>query len=573
MFCSSVIQPYSKFPDHVKTKHNVANYSQFLLDSEKLYDLFGDEVTGFFNCRMCGKKKRTNLLFGHYIFYHNLSIHALKKCIEKDTNVKIDGSSLNGIDNDMAECSGRDVCNVCEKPILADSNVHEVFCQGLVICSLRECGLMFENKKALARHLDFEHPVRTCKFGCPETKLKVKDIDDHLQKSHDIIECNLCSIINSSGNYKNHLRDKHSVNLMTYEKAMGQTSMKLYRLEGSSRHKKSVLCNFCDYDITKQIQEFSFISHYQNQHEIHITAILRNLDKNPIIDVILKNKKLKIDEGFLKNFQVIAENSVDELIETDFDASKVCCIATDAHTAQAPQIFNDASSLIICDFCKKTTFDASCRLYEHLIDTHGFQLLNVKNRCDTCHFDIRKQNQLTSEDDKSFNLSLVCPIDESFHATKDNFKDHISCQHNELMTDRIIYKCFECNFVYLKIDEIRDHFKTSHPEDHIIYCRICRCKLSNSSENLIHFNLNHADHIKSIEKFRCNLCKKLFTKKNKAKIHYDNYHKKKELNKKAAFKCQFQPFCAEGFQNKEDRKMHHMVSILSNLIRLKSKIL
>lgn len=559
MYCSSVIEPYSKFPEHVEKKHNVVvNHTDFLVNDNKLYDLIGDTETGFFHCRMCDKKKRTTLLFGHYIFYHNLSIHALKDNVEKDIGLKINGSLLNGID-DLSECGGRDVCTVCEKPIDADSNVHEVFCQGLVICDQRECGLTFETKKALARHLDLEHPASTCKFGCPETTLKAKDVNDHLQKSHDIIECNLCSIINSSGNYKNHLRDKHSVNLMTYEKAMGQTSLKLYRVEGTSRKKKSVLCNFCDHDITKQIQEFSFISHYQNQHEIHITAILRNLDKNPIIDVILKEKKTKTDEDTLKNFQVIVNNSIEELIEVDFDTSKVYCIGSDAHMAQE-QDFGVTTSSIVCDFCQRTSFDASCQLYEHLIENHGFQLLNVKNRCETCHFDIKKQNEQSPEDSKSFNLSLVCPIDESFHVTKDNFKSHTADEHNVAISDKIIYKCFECNFVYHKLDDVREHFRTSHPDNKTNFCRICRCKLSNPHENLIHFNLNHADHMRSTEKFKCNLCKKLFAKKNKAKTHYDKYHKKKELNKKAAFKCQFQPFCTEAFETKDDRKMHQMVS-------------
>lgn len=534
------------------------------MNNNDLYELIGDPLSGFFHCKMCDKKKRTNLLFGHYIFYHNLSIQALKDCLDKLSNIRINGSSLNGIEADSIEAvagGSGNVCNVCEKLINSDSNVHDVFCQGFVMCNQKECEMLFENKVALTQHLDFEHPSSSCKFGCNDTNLKAWEVDEHLQNEHSIIACSLCNIISGSGNFKNHLRDKHSVNLMTYEKAISQTSSKLYRVERSTRHKKLVLCNFCDHDITKEIREFSFLSHYQEQHEINITAILRNLDKNPIIDLVLNERKLKTDEECLKNFTIIVENSTEELVEVDFDTSKVYCIGSDTHIEQKHQTVHeeqDVKSSISCEFCNKTTFDASCRLYEHLNESHGFRLLNINDRCDTCHFDIHKQEPV--EDSKSFNLSLVCPHDKSSHVTKDNFKNHMAFEHldHTLMMDKIIYKCFECNFAYNKLDDMRNHFQSVHPDVKMSYCRICRYKLTTPNEDSIHFNLNHADDIKQVEKFSCNLCKKSFKAKNKAKIHYESFHKKKEMNKKAAFKCQFQ-LCSDAFESKEDRKMHQMV--------------
>lgn len=560
------------FPEHIEKKHNVANYSESLLNKGALYELIGDVETGQFHCNMCNKKKRTNLIFGHYVFYHNLSIQSLKDCLEKLANVRINGSLVNGIDTDMAEAGadGKEVCNVCETPIKADSNVHEVFCQGFVMCQQKECDLLFENDKALTDHLDSEHPSSSCKFGCRETNLKAREIDDHLQKLHDIVECSLCDIINSSGNLKNHLRDTHSVNLMTYEKAVSQSSSKLYRVENSARSKRQVLCNFCDHDITKDIRDFSFISHYQDQHEIHITAILRNLDKNPIIDMILNDKKAKTDAECFKNFTIVLETSLEEMVEVDFDASKVYCIGSDKHLdshLEKKTQLRSKPPLFACEFCNVTDFDASCRLYEHMTESHGFRLLNVNDRCDICCIDIQKQNPEDLEDNKSFNLSLVCPIDESCHVTKDNFQDHISLEHSADQTvhiDKIIYKCFECNFTYNKIADIRRHFKSQHPDNQTNYCRICRCKLTDSLQSSNHFNLKHASDIKQVEKFHCKLCKKTFTKKNKAKLHFDSHHKKKEIIKKSAFKCQFQS-CNEGFENKDDRRMHQMVRRL-NLI-------
>jgi hypothetical protein len=68
-----------------------------------------------------------------------------------------------------------------------------------------------------------------------------------------------------------------------------------------------------------------------------------------------------------------------------------------------------------------------------------------------------------------------------------------------------------------------------------------------------------------VEKYLCKLCKKSFKAKNKAKIHYENFHKKKDSKKAGAFKCQFN-LCSDAFENKEDRKMHHMVRIVEGFL-------
>lgn len=314
-----MIDPYSKYPEHIEKKHNYLNFSEQGLDSDtinsaELYELIGDPDSGFFLCKMCGKKKSTTLLFGHYIFYHNLTIQALKVRISQ---IRINGSSLPEL---QTESSGEgssirdEVCNVCKKPINSDLSLHNIFCQGLLLCKQKDCNQMFDNNIDMDQHLDLEHPSSSCKFGCQDITLKCKEVQDHLQKSHDIIECNFCSIVSGTGNFKNHLRDKHSVNLMAYEKATSKTSSQLYRVEpASSRKGKQVLCNFCDCDLTKQILEISFIGHYQNQHEIDINAILKNLDKNPFVDLGLGKKESKTDKECLKNFTI--ESSTDESID------------------------------------------------------------------------------------------------------------------------------------------------------------------------------------------------------------------------------------------------------------------
>lgn len=496
---------------------------------------------------------------GHFCHFHQLTIQALKSFLDSTAlGIRINGSSFGS--GDVSEPPAGEVCNVCEKQINADSSIHEVFCQGLVVCDQKDCERLFEDRKAMMEHVGSEHLQELdCRFGCNDAKLKPTNVKEHEERFHDLQECSLCDLINSSGNMKNHLREKHNVNLMTYEKAVTQTSSKLYRL---STKGKRVLCNFCDVDITKLVKEFSFLNHYQLEHEIKVSALIRNLSQNPIIDVILNDKKSRNEEDCLKNFTLVVEKSTEELVVIDFDCSKVFCVAADTHLEQKtrlPGLELCHSSKLECDFCNENSFEASCRLYEHLSEKHGFKLLNVEDQCTTCHT-VLPTSQLDIEDDKKiFNLSLVCPIDSSFHVTKENFYNHFFEEHDadNLAVDRIIYKCIECNFAYKNLNEMRGHFAEAHPELILSYCKLCRYKLSSPSESSLHFDLNHADHeIKASEKLCCNLCAKDFHKRTSAKHHYETAHKRDSKN---SFKCQFQ-LCNEAFNNKEDRKMHQLAS-------------
>lgn len=554
-FCSSVVQPFSKYSEHIEKKHNVLNYVEYSKENT-LFTLDNDgEVNRktSFTCLMCNKKKQIDLLFGHYIFYHNLSIHALKKCLDSFPEVTVNGSVLNseelkGSEIEETRNSLSDTCSVCENPQENTKKIHNVFCQGYKVCHLKDCAQVFENNNDLNEHISSEHKI-SCKYGCEDTTIlnSPDEVNTHMQTLHDIIECSLCNIVNSSGNFKNHLKDKHNVNLLIYERAkFSSTTSKLFRVENSSlSDSKQVLCNFCDHDITNEIKEFSFIDHYQNEH--NVLEILRNLDQNPIIDVILNAKKSKIDEECLSNFYIIS--AIDRLIETDFDASKVYCIGVE-HIEEKPFVKEESMK---CEFCSGS-FSDRCVYYEHLKDYHGFKLINIDS-CDKCK--IQTSETLVNEDNKNFNLALICPLDESFHVTKDNFKNHMIYEHSErnLTADSVLYKCFVCSFAYKSLTEVRHHFNNLHPEVKTKYCKLCRYRITSDDTN--HFAVNHAEDLKRVEKFCCKLCKKEFKKQGTAKLHFVNSHKKDPSKKKSCYKCQFS-LCNKVFDNKEDRKMHHI---------------
>lgn len=266
----------------------------------------------------------------------------------------------------------------------------------------------------------------------------------------------------------------------------------------------------------------------------------------------MSDKQSKSDET-LKHFAVV--KSIEKFVETDFDTSKVSCIGVE-HVEQKPFFMLDNElPPLVCDFCNKT-FEIACRLYEHLTAMHGFRLLNL-NDCDECH----SKWQRCDEDNKDFNLSLVCPFDESYHVTKINFKDHMRAEHldDSLGMNKIIYKCLVCSFTYKNLEDIRNHFKRIHPDVRMNYCKLCRTKLPSNGSDDDHFEKNHASTVEKNEKFCCKICSKEFKKSSTAMTHFEKTHhapvQQAKRKKIGSFKCQFS-LCTLSFDSKEDRKMH-----------------
>lgn len=375
--------------DHIAGKHMIENYTSFQ-QQQKLYELEKNSI--FFQCNMCNKKKNINIFYGHYIYYHNLSIHVLREYINFASKIQIDGAQLLESTYESETTKNQDICEVCDNDCTTNKDMHFVFCKGFVCCT--ECFQVFEDQTSLTQHAVQSHGTSNCKFGCHNTSLHKKDITEHNLNFHDIMECHFCDFINSSNNSSKHMKEKHNVDLLKYQPDTDNCS-KLYRVENSNRSR--VLCNFCSSDITSNIQEFSFINHYTDEHKINAKAILKNLNKNPIIDAILKSNK---DEDCLKNFTVSASMTNQSNVVVDFNTNLVFCIRLDNPSEH--KLFNETKDGFDCDFCKKK-FDQICFLYQHLSDSHGFKLLNV-NQCITCNFNVGN-----NQDSKDFNLSIICP--------------------------------------------------------------------------------------------------------------------------------------------------------------------
>lgn len=548
-FCSSIVSPGSKYPLHLEKKHNQTNVE--ILHSSEMIQL----NDGKFDCHLCEKKRKIEDFIPHFAFYHNYSVHAMAEILSNYPDFLVNGTSLDDNEDETMDDGEDDLskCNICENEIDEDSTLHGVFCKGFIICKERQCEQLFKNEAELSNHLDENHPKFACKFGCQDIKLTSTENENHLQELHDIIECYFCNFLNSSGNFKNHLRDKHKVNLVTYENSLKNTNSKLYRVEiiskkQKSNEKKKVLCNFCDEDITSEIREFSFRYHYENYHEINRNEIVRNISRNPIIESI--QNELQMNKKIAKNFElVIDESSINKMKELDFDTSKVSCVGYDDHINKNSQ----------CEFCQTKSFKPPCRLYQHLKESHGFQLSNVQDYCNECEIpiaDTKPINEEGDEDNKDFNLSLVCPFDYTYHVTKENFHSHMTNDHHQnksKISKEIFYKCLECNFTYDDLNGIREHFKTSHPSTQMDYCRICRYKFKDSSDETEHMKSNHPRRTR--KKYQCKKCRELFERKSNAFRHVEKCIESRK--KKGTLKCMF---CEKFFIKRDDRNIHYAVA-------------
>lgn len=94
------------------------------------------------------------------------------------SRIRINGSSIGSAD--LTDSARERLCSVCEKQINSDSSIHEVFCQGLIVCDQKDCDRMFEDRKAMMEHFEKNHNVQLqCRFGCNEAKLKSTNVREH----------------------------------------------------------------------------------------------------------------------------------------------------------------------------------------------------------------------------------------------------------------------------------------------------------------------------------------------------------------------------------------------------------
>lgn len=493
-FCPSLIQPIDQYLIHLKKKH-VFNFEYDEI-YEKPIEIFKINRNALlFECFICTKEKKISEMFGHYIFYHNMTINSFNEYTSRYTDIiQIKGATTETLNN-------AEKCEICKNEFNenAPSLLHDIYCKGFIACI--ECDSIFSDSNSLKTHKIKKHGEVSCKYGC-EIKLNLDDLPTHIKSIHDITSCILCGIVLSSCNnkLKFHLQEQHNVEPQLYDKICDND--KLYRLEESES--KKVFCNFCDNDITKTMNDLcNVISHYELDHKAKKKIVLKKLEKNPIQEKLKPkinlnlNEKNKILLNFEKTSSIINFDINSNKLE-DYDTSLIDCIVTD--TSQDECTTDDESKSIeknfICKICYKKS-KTKRSLYYHHKAIHGFSTDNYQLKCNLCKIKfstkatLRVHNKnkhvpVTSDNIKGY---YECPICNINSKTKKLIRQHLRT-HNEIYelkcTNEFLgYKCKFCDDNFWTIDDRNLHNLQMHPHEYMI-CHLCNCLWSSKvSYNII----------------------------------------------------------------------------------------
>lgn len=442
LYCPTLIQPLEMYNAHVSKRHVVAN-DEALIKLDEIFEIQSD--SSMYKCFLCLKVKKVNEIFGHYVFYHNFSVNKiLDYCCRHSEFIQIHGATSQAINDSNKNCGVKmeqDVCSCCKSDFTVEipKEFHDIFCKGNLSCP--ECDDIFPNVKELTEHTT----NHSCKFGCEEKMIYSVSLD-HMKSAHDIVSCILCGMITSSSSdlLKTHLKEKHFVDLEIYEKCEESTGF--FHQRGA--RSKKVFCNFCNFDLTKTINDLpELISHYAEGHFGVTNIFMKKIDKNPFIQKKRKIESVddfKSNEEYLNNFtssatpenvdyKVFSEKSVSE-----FDAKFVYCIASDTSDGDSsgdetrndlsndedetvntsinkPPVVKSKYNRYSCEFCGFRV-QSIRTLGTHMKGVHGFEPKNFEIRCSLCKINFsnphclvrhNKRKHVVSENGKT---DLQCPF-------------------------------------------------------------------------------------------------------------------------------------------------------------------
>lgn len=328
------------------------------------------------------KTKKTSEFSGHYAFYHSLSVHFILQQTEPySQELQIQGAQLTPLAPIERE-DPTEKCTVCEQKVKAGSQkLHDLFCAGQSFCRL--CDEVVELPAQLKDHNKEVHKINFCKFGCDKKKMSIKEVNEHTKAVHDIAECDLCGIFNSSNNLNVHLKDLHNVDLQLFDK---NKANRLFRNDS-----KKICCSFCNLDVSELMKNVEqFCDHFQEHHSMDRKGILRNLEKNPLLNTILKARTSQANDELISNFTVIkADFNFEANIVRDFDTSCVYAIGLENFNDEVIDEVDTTAHRTDCEFCGAKMASAFC-LYEHLKQKHDFKMLSVDPRCSSCKVSLQK---------------------------------------------------------------------------------------------------------------------------------------------------------------------------------------
>jgi hypothetical protein len=553
-----VVEPIEEFTAHLSKKHVIINLDR-VQNTEEIFQF----DRNYFVCHFCDKRKKISEMVGHYIFYHNFSVKMMTKVLLKYPQIQIEGANLNPInhkkESPRKKVEEEVVCQICNKEFskVAPKPLHDVFCLGSSVCD--NCEGTFSSPNQLSNHKDSEHISILCKFGCKKS-LKFDQLESHVRQIHDIEECNLCGIVNSSNRISTHLKDQHQlVDLESYQKR------KLYRVDD-----EKVWCNFCNNDITSLMGDLTItIHHYQSIHDVSLEALLRNLDRNPTLsNKVLENGDLNGEslmgepeenvDHYIENFTVQRIPNINESIMIkDFDTSLVYCVGFENSDDEEIDPLKSAEvepnpnqtqgdKKFECEFCSYR-FQTRHFLYDHLKKKHEFKLIHANPRCSPCEINFatfqtfNKHLKRLHKTGKVGRKSLKCPFCSNVEfARKRERENHMFSQHPQeieaIPCSGEIFGCHTCQFCKQKFWTSKQksaHQLTFHKDqlnEVLLVCPIDNVEFVSKVYLQSHWKSHNVEIENEKIIYKCLRCHFVYSEMNQLREHMAKLHPEAEQN-------------------------------------------
>lgn len=211
--------------------------------------------------------------------------------------------------------------------------------------------------------------------------------------------------------------------------------------------------------------------------------------------------------------KALVKNHSDGVIPFSFSSDQYTCIECGENFTlffNLNKHMNKHYQSHVCDFCGKG-FAAVHRLKSHML-SHEMG----SYPCEKCGAVLRTKTIWYNHLSKIHGpkTKYACPHCEKKFVNYTVRINHLKEAHG-LKTE---YECTYCPAVFKLYNARTKHVKNVHIRERVNRCHICPSKFVTVAELRSHV-LTHGD-----ERFQCEICKKLFTRKNALRVHIKSVH-------------------------------------------------
>ncbi|XP_052753279.1 uncharacterized protein LOC113510444 [Galleria mellonella] len=504
--CHFRVSDDDQYKTHLFQKHNVTNVSN--ISCENLWELDYESGTKFL-CLLCSKANNlSTTFFNHYMGFHHFTL----KCF---TNI----------------ISGRD------PPFsVFGADVSSQFIDGQLKNQVRFGYIDLEKKCIDTKEGETRGGSQVLNVLIPEIKQETTGDTNGQYKQED--------------KESEEIRKRDDEIVKTY---MGDEDFDVTLME-------LILLEKCYFDYVNQTLEDI------NSNTVPIGSDINyrvtKTDAEPEVNCAVCNTKLPVQEypghvGKMHSVKSVPTFSC-RVCATTFNSQT----ELETHVAEELADFDD---LWICQFCDKE-FDNRESTRRHLVE--HLDIMEYDNcfsphlgfKCKYCptlfwNETDRETHQVRVHLNKHQDQYYKCESCSEMYSDKVWFIHHYLEKHQnpEAATPSYLLKCCICCLVMTTIEEMREHFQSSHPEARKVFCSLDSCQykpLSHRKSFKLHIRTVHTVGGRPERPARCSVCGREFPSARACNTHVAQAHGP------GKYKCKL---CRDVMHTMDERKLHYLL--------------